>query len=117
MSAADQHNRDEGYVGISQAARLAGMPTWLMRRRLKSLHRRHGQVLFRFTDGKNSKLWTTPQALRRVMPERFDEVSELDLIELRTLLLEAQHRIAREERKRAVLEQRMTAMERRLKVA
>lgn len=117
MNAIERYNQDEGYISIAHAGKLAGIPAWVMRRRLKTLHRRHGQVLFRFTDGKNSKLWTTPQALRRVMPERFEEVSELDLIELRTLLLEAQHRIYREERRRIAIEKRLVLIEQKLRVA
>lgn len=102
----ERHDEDEGYIRIAKAARLAGMKPRRMRSRLRALQRKHGGVLFRFGDAPNSPLLTTVVALRRLMPERFDEVSELDLIELRSMLLEAQQRIGRLERKVANLEGR-----------
>ena len=104
MNAVDRVNHEEGYIGITEAARMAGLDPKVMRRRLRVLNAKFGMVLFRFSDAVNGKLWTTPQALRRVMPERFDEVSHLDLIELRGLITELQQRAHRTERRLGRLE-------------
>ena len=102
-----EHPVDGGYIGVAHAARLAGLNPRRMRLRLKALHRRHGGgVLFRFAEGRNAKLWTTPQALRKVMPERFDEVSELDLIDLRSRTLALESRVTRAEKRIQRLEQK-----------
>lgn len=88
-----------GYVSIRLAAEVAGVDRRLMRRRLQMLNEEFGGILFRFSDAPNAKLWTTPAALREHMPERFAEVTSLDLLELRASNQELAARVARLEKK------------------
>lgn len=88
-----------GYISIADAAKAAGLDRRAMRKLLKQKHKRHGGVLFRLGEGRNSKFWTTPAALQKIMPERFAEVTELDLLELRQLSTKVERRLALLERR------------------
>lgn len=88
-----------GYISVRDAARLAGVDVRLMRQRLQVLHEEHGNILFRFSDAQNAKQWTTPIALKTHMPERFAEVTALDLLEFRAQLLELGKRVGRLEKR------------------
>lgn len=75
-----------GYLSIADAAKAAGLDRRALLKFLKRKHRELGGVLFRIGTGNNSKYWTTPAALKRIMPERFEEVTEFDLADLHLTL-------------------------------
>jgi hypothetical protein len=88
-----------GYISIADAAKAAGLTPRAMRKLLKRKHKHLGGVLFRLGEGRNSKFWTTPGALQRIMPERFGTVTELDLLELRQLSTSVERRLSLLERR------------------
>lgn len=90
-----------GYLSISEALRLVrGISRRALRQSLWELHKREGDVLFRRSKARNSKLFTTPDAIRRAFKERFpDDVPALDVLELRAHHLDHERRLTQLERK------------------
>lgn len=89
---------EAGYIGIREATRLAGLNRKTVLRKLRRVHRRT-PVLFKFSEAPNAKLWTTPDAMRLAFPERFGEMPQLDVLELRQMVMELEQRTAALERK------------------
>lgn len=87
------------YLTANDAADAFGMERREFRERLHELHEEHGGVIFRKSDARNAKLWTTREVLRKHFPEAFGEITQLDIIELLELLHESRKRIARLEKK------------------
>ena len=94
--------RPRGYVALNAAADMAGVERRAYRQKFKAAHEDKGGILWTFSknpSAPNAKLWTTIEVLREVDPEAFGDVTQLDIIELREMILEDRKRIARVERK------------------
>ena len=91
--------RPRGYLAVNAAADIAGRDRRDFRDELWKLHEEHGSVVFRFSEAPNAKLWTTIHALKKYIPEVFGEVTQLDVLELREMIVEDRRRLARLEKK------------------
>ena len=94
--------RPRGYLAVNAAADMAGVDRRAYREKLRAAHEKTGGVLVVFAKNPkapNAKLWTTIEALRKADPETFGEVTQLDIFELREMILEDRNRLARLERK------------------
>ena len=85
-----------GELSVADAAKLLGREPRAFRDELQALHETHGDVLWRYSEAKNAKQWTSLAALRRVRPGLFDiEVSPLQVLELRQQVIEHGRRLSR----------------------
>lgn len=91
--------RPRGFIAVSAAADMAGKDRRVFRAELQAAHDQHGGVIFRRSEAPNAKLWTTWRALQRYMREEFGDVTALDVLELREMILEDRKRLARVEKK------------------
>lgn len=94
--------RPRGYLAVNAAADMAGVDRRSYREKLKAAHEKTGGILVVFAknpNAQNAKLWTTLAALREADPETFGEVTQMDIMELREMILEDRKRIARIEKK------------------
>lgn len=99
----DLRGARSGELSVGDAAELFGRPAWAFRRELQALHDKHGDVLWKYSEKPNAKLWTSLAALRRVLPGLFEiEISPLDVLELRQMVVEHGKRITRLERRQRV---------------
>lgn len=78
---------------------MAGKDRRWFRTELQALHEEHGGVIFTRSHKPNAKQWTTWKALQTYMREEFGDVTALDVLELREMILEDRKRIARLEKK------------------
>lgn len=83
------------FVSIGEIARMTGEPSRRVLDRLKSAHKRYGGVLFRFSESRYARYYTTNVALRKLWPERFSEANEVDFIWLANELSDTQDQVQR----------------------
>lgn len=86
-------------IGVNEAAAFFGLEIREFRDRLWELHEEHGGIIFKKSEARNAKLWTTKEALRKHFPEAFGEITSLDIIELVEMNQELRRRLERVEKK------------------
>jgi hypothetical protein len=94
--------RPRGYVSVNAAADAAGIERRAYRAKLQAEHEKQGGILWTFSknpDAPNAKFWTTIAVLKVIDPEAFGEVTQLDILELREMVLEDRQRLTRIEKK------------------
>jgi hypothetical protein len=91
--------RPRGFVAVNAAADMAGKDRRWFREELQALHEQHGGVIFKKSPAPNAKQWTTWRALQKYMREEFGDVTQLDVLELREMILEDRKRLIRVEKK------------------
>lgn len=91
--------RPRGLVTVNAAAEMAGKDRREFRAELRALHEQHGGIIFVKSPKPNAKLWTSWKALQKFMREEFGDVTALDVLELREMILEDRKRLTRIEKK------------------
>jgi hypothetical protein len=91
--------RPRGFLAVNAAADMAGRDRRAFRLELQALHEKHGKVIYRYSPAPNAKLWTTIDALKEWIPEAFGDVTALDILELREMVVDQGRRLTRIEKK------------------
>jgi hypothetical protein len=92
--------RPRGFVAVNSAADMAGKDRRVFRRELRDIHDPPRlNAIFTRSSKPNAKLWTTWKVLTEHMREEFGDVTALDVLELREMILEDRKRLTRVEKK------------------
>jgi hypothetical protein len=96
--------RPRGFVAVNSAADMAGKDRRVFRDELWTVHAeliKAGKpgAIFTRSKARNAKLWTTWRVLQEHLNEEFGDVTALDVLELREMIVEDRKRLARIEKK------------------
>lgn len=85
---------------MNAAADMAGKDRRVFREELRALNDPPRlKAIFTRSKAPNAKLWTTWKVLQEHMKEEFGDVTALDVLELREMIVEVQKRVTRVEKK------------------